>query len=118
METTMTTKKNVAKNILEAYGCVLDDGKDIEPSLFAGLRELYPKDFELLKQDERVLGFTLDNKSALDMFIGDACSCVYHGDEVAVRNLVTGKFSVDDIYVDGEWRYPAGVFHGAEGEPC
>lgn len=88
------------------------------PSLFAGIRELYPEDFGLLQQDERILGFTLDNKCDLDTFIGDAKSCVYHGDEAAVRSLITGEFSADDVYVKGRWMYPAGAFHGAEGGPC
>lgn len=88
------------------------------PPLFAGIRELYPEDYELLKQDERILGFTLDNKSDLDTFVGAAKSCVYHGDEAAIHSLLTGKFGTDDVYVTGEWMYPAGAFHGAEGGPC
>ncbi len=88
------------------------------PKLFAGIRELYPEEFELLKQDERILGFTLDNKCDLDTFVGDALSCVYHGDKEAIRSLVTGEFTVDDIYVEDTWKYPAGAFHGAEGGPC
>lgn len=88
------------------------------PKLFAGIRELYPEEFELLKQDERILGFTLDNKCDLDTFVGDALSCVYHGDKEAIRSLVTGEFTVDDIYVEDAWKYPAGAFHGAEGGPC
>lgn len=88
------------------------------PKLFAGIRELYPEEFELLKQDERILGFTLDNKCDLDTFVGGALSCVYHGDKEAIRSLVTGEFTVDDIYVEDTWKYPAGAFHGAEGGPC
>ena len=88
------------------------------PKLFAGIRELYPEEFELLKQDERILGFTLDNKCDLDTFVGDALSCVYHGDKEAIRSLVTGEFTVDDIYVEDTWKYPVGAFHGAEGGPC
>lgn len=88
------------------------------PKLFAGIRELYPEEFELLKQDERILGFTLDNKCDLDTFVGDALSCVYHGGKEAIRSLVTGEFTVDDIYVEDTWKYPAGAFHGAEGGPC
>ncbi len=34
------------------------------------------------------------------------------------RSLVTGEFTVDDIYVEDTWKYPAGAFHGAEGGPC
>lgn len=88
------------------------------PKLFAGIRELYPEDYELLKQDEEILGFTLDNKCDLDTFVGDAESCVYKGDTEALRSLITGEFGIDDIYVKGKWLYPAGAFHGAEGGPC
>lgn len=88
------------------------------PKLFAGIRELYPEDYALLKQDEEILGFTLDNKCDLDTFVGDAESCVYHGDLAAIHSLVTGEFTVDDVYVKGNWMYPAGAFHGAEGGPC
>lgn len=88
------------------------------PKLFAGIRELYPEDYALLKQDEEILGFTLDNKCDLDTFVGDAESCVYHGDLAAIHSLVTGEFAADDVYVKGNWMYPAGAFHGAEGGPC
>lgn len=62
------------------------------PELFAGLRELYPEEYELLKQDEHILGFTLDNKCDLDTFVGSAKSCVYHGDKKAIHSLVSGDF--------------------------
>lgn len=88
------------------------------PPLFAGIRELYPEDYELLKRDENILGFTLDNKKDLDAFVGDAKSCVYHGDASAIHSLITGEFGVDEIYVTDNWMYPAGAFHGAEGGPC
>ncbi|NBJ00963.1 hypothetical protein D3Z62_12580 [Lachnospiraceae bacterium] len=88
------------------------------PTLFAGIRELYPEDYRMLRQDENVLGFTLDNDCDLDTFIGNAGSCVYHGDKEAIHSLITGEFSVDSVYVQGEWKYPAGAFHGAEGGPC
>ena len=88
------------------------------PKLFAGIRELYPEDYGMLRQDEKVLGFTLDNDCDLDTFIGNAGSSVYHGDKEAIHSLVTGEFSADSVYVQGEWKYPAGAFHGAEGGPC
>lgn len=88
------------------------------PPLFAGIREIMPEEYELLKQDEKILGFTLDNKKDLDSFVGDAKSCVYHGDEKALYSLISGEFSKEDIYVKGHWMYPAGAFHGAEGGPC
>lgn len=88
------------------------------PKLFAGIKELYPEDFEALRNDENILGFTLDNKCNLDEFVGDTESCVYHGDKEAIRSLITGEFTTDDIYVKGDWLYPAGAFHGAEGGPC
>ena len=87
------------------------------PSLFAGIREIYPAEYEALKQDERILGFTLDNKKCLDDFVGNAESCVYWKDREAVRAIQTGKFSAGDVYVK-DWKYPAGAFHGAEGGPC
>ena len=87
------------------------------PSLFAGIREIYPAEYEALKQDERILGFTLDNKKCLDDFVGNAESCVYWKDRAAVRAIQTGKFSARDVYVK-DWKYPAGAFHGAEGGPC
>lgn len=40
----------------------------------------------------------LDNKSDLDTFVGNAKSCVYHGNERAIHSLLTGEFSEDDIY--------------------
>lgn len=87
------------------------------PKLFAMFRELYPEEWELLKQDEQILGFTLDNKCDLDTFVGDTVSGLYKGDTQAIHSLVTGDFTVDDIYTD-DWKYPAGAFHGAEGGPC
>ena len=88
------------------------------PTLFAGIKELYPEDYALLRQDEQILGFTLDNKCDLDSFVGDARSCVYHGDARALHCLLTGEYTVDDVFVSGKWLYPAGAFHGAEGGPC
>lgn len=88
------------------------------PKLFAGIRELYPEDYELLKMDESILGFTLDNKCDLDTFVGNAKSCVYRGDKEAINSLITGKFTAKDVFVKGKWLYPAGAFHGAEGGPC
>lgn len=88
------------------------------PSHFAGIKELYPEEYELLKQDELILKFTIDNTQDLDTYVGCAKSCVYHGDKEALHSLITGEYSVDDIYVKGEWRFPAGAFHGAEGGPC
>lgn len=88
------------------------------PRLFAGIRELYPKEYALLCQDEKVLGFTLDNHCDLETYIGSADSCVYHGDKEAIQSLLTGKFPVESVYVNGKWKYPAGAFHGAAGGPC
>lgn len=88
------------------------------PRLFAGIRELYPKEYALLCQDEKVLGFTLDNHCDLETYIGSADSCVYHGDKEAIQSLLTGEFPVESVYVKGKWKYPAGTFHGAAGGPC
>lgn len=59
-----------------------------------------------------IMGSALDNKCDLDTFVGNAKSCVYHGDEQAIHSLVTGEFTIDDVYVKGDWMYPAGAFHG------
>lgn len=88
------------------------------PRLFAGIRELYPEEYEQLRQDEKILGFTLDKKCDLDTFVGNAESCVHHGDKAALHSLITGEFSAEDIFVSDNWTYPAGAFHGAEGGPC
>ena len=88
------------------------------PRLFAGIRELYPKEYALLCQDEKVLGFTLDNHCDLETYIGSADSCVYHGDKEAIQSLLTGEFPVESVYVKDKWKYPAGAFHGAAGGPC
>lgn len=88
------------------------------PTLFAGIKELYPEEYEALVQDEKILGFTLDNKCDLNTFVGDAKSCVVHKDHDAVQSLLTGQYTPEQIYVKGEWNYPAGAFHGAAGGPC
>lgn len=88
------------------------------PQLFAGIRELYPKEYALLCQDEKVLGFTLDNHCDLETYIGSADSCVYHGDKEAIQSLLTGEFPVESVYVKDKWKYQVGAFHGAAGGPC
>ena len=50
--------------------------------------------------------------------MGCAKSCVYHGDKKALKSILTGEFSVNDIFVKGQWMYPAGAFHGSEGGSC
>lgn len=88
------------------------------PEHWAGIRELFPKDFAALREDEHRLGFTIDNTADLDTFIGDARSCV-RTDSMAIQQLITGHFSAKDVYTaPGTWRHPAGAFHGGEGGPC
>lgn len=89
-----------------------------QPRHFAGIKELYPEEYEALVQDEKRLNFTIDNKRDLNAYVGCAKSCVYHGDKAALRSLVTGEFTVKDVHVTGDWMYPAGAFHGSEGGPC
>lgn len=88
------------------------------PCHWAGIRELFPEIYEAFRQDEIRLNFTLDNKKALDEFVGDAKSCVYRGDPKALTQLVTGQFSRTDLYQSGEWKFPAGAFKGTNGGPC
>lgn len=89
------------------------------PKHWAGIRELFPEEYASLRQDEITLNFTLDNKKCLDDYVGDARSCVNHAATKAVKQLVTGEFTVDDIYTPAhEWIFPAGAFGGSEGGPC
>lgn len=87
------------------------------PRLFAGIKELFPEDFEQLKKDEEILGFTLDNKKDLETFICGAKSCVNYSDKAAIKSLLTGEYSPEDVFVD-KWTYPCGAFHGADGGSC
>lgn len=87
------------------------------PRLFAGVKELFPEDYKLLKEDEERLGFTIDNKKNLDEYIKGAESCVVRTDKRAIECIQTGEYTKDDVFVD-EWTYPAGAFHGADGGSC
>lgn len=62
-----------------------------------------------MEEDERVLGFTLDNKVPLTEYIGNAMSCVCHDDPKALFQLTSGIFSLDDVE-QAEWALPAGAF--------
>lgn len=88
------------------------------PQHWAGIRELFPEEYEAVRQNEIRLGFTLDNKKALDEYVGNVESCVIHTDRKALHQLVTGEFTAGDIYQTKEWSYPAGAFKGSEGGPC
>lgn len=87
------------------------------PSHWAGIRELFPERFAEVEEDERRLGFTIDNKKTLAEYVGAAKSCVCHDDPKALHQLVSGEFSVLDVPI-AEWALPAGAFHGAAGGPC
>ena len=87
-----------------------------KPCHWAGIKELFPQEVEAVKQDEKLLGFTLDNKMDLESYIGDAQSCVYH-DNLAIGQLISGKYASDEIYTS-DWHFPAGAFKGALGGPC
>lgn len=87
------------------------------PRLFAGIKELFPEEFVALRKDEEILGFTLDNKKNLDEYTKGAESCVCRKDSKALHSILTGEYSVDDVYTES-WDYPAGAFHGADGGSC
>ena len=87
------------------------------PSHWAGIRELFPERFAEVEEDERILGFTLDNKKTLAEYVGDAKSCVCYDDPQALYQLKSGEFSLQDVYKEN-WKLPAGAFRGAEGGPC
>ena len=84
------------------------------PQHWAGIRELFPEEYEAVRQDEVTLGFTLDNKRTLDEYVGNAESCVVRTDRKALHQLITAG----DIYRTNELSYPAGAFRGSEGGPC
>lgn len=89
------------------------------PRHWAGIRELFPEEFEAVKNDEERLGFTLDNKKGLEEYVGDAESCVCHAAVEAIRQIISGKFTVDEITTPSElWDFPAGAFKGSDGGPC
>lgn len=88
------------------------------PQHWAGIRELFPEEYDAVRQDEVRLGFTLDNKRTLDEYVGSAESCVVRTDRKALHQLVTGEFTAGDIYKTNEWSYPAGAFKGSEGGTC
>ena len=87
------------------------------PTHWAGIRELFPDRFSEVEEDERILGFTLDNKKTLAEYVGNAKSCVCHDDPRALHQLTIGEFTAADA-VRQEWTMPAGAFHGAAGGPC
>lgn len=62
------------------------------PSHCAGIRDIYPKEYNELRKDEKILGFTLEHKKCLDDFVVGAESCVYWGDKAAVHVIKTGAF--------------------------
>ena len=87
------------------------------PKHWAGIRELFPDWVQAVEEDERILGFTLDQKKPLAEYSGDAESCVCRDDAKALAQLISGEFSVDDVKKEN-WTLPAGAFGGAEGGPC
>lgn len=87
------------------------------PSHWAGIRELFPERFAEVEKDERILGFTLDNKKTLAEYVGDAESCVCYDNPNALYQLQSGEFTVSDVPMP-DWQLPDGAFHGAAGGPC
>jgi len=81
------------------------------------IRELFADWVGAVEEDERILGFTLDNKMTLAEYIGDAVSCVCHDDPKALFQLTSGEFSLADVE-QADWKMPAGAFRGSEGGPC
>lgn len=89
------------------------------PKHWAGIKELFPEEYKAFREDEIRLGFTLDNKKNLDEYIAEAVSCVDYSNEKAIMQLVTGEFTVDDIFCkQGEWQLPSGAFQGGHGGSC
>lgn len=89
------------------------------PKHWAGIKELFPQEYEAVRQDEIRLGFTLDNKKTLDEYVGNAQSCLNRSNERVIQQIMTGEFTEDDIYTPEEsWDFPVGAFGGSEGGPC
>ena len=55
------------------------------PAHWAGIQELFPERFAEVEEDERILGFTLDNSRTLAEYVGNAKSCVCHDDPQAIH---------------------------------
>ncbi|XCH78293.1 MAG: phosphoadenosine phosphosulfate reductase family protein [Candidatus Dehalobacter alkaniphilus] len=88
------------------------------PKHWAGIRELFPDEYQAMKDDEHRLGFTIDNKKGLDEYTGEAESCL-SDDQTAIMQIKTGTFMVSDVYTKpGTWAFPAGAFKGSDGGPC
>lgn len=83
---------------------------------WAGIKDLFPEEVEAVKNDEETLGFTLDNKKALEEYIGSAESCLYP-DNRAIEQIRSGIFPIEDMYTEN-WKFPAGAFKGSAGGPC
>lgn len=50
---------------------------------------------------------------------GEVESCVCHAAVEAIRQIISGKFTVDEITTPSElWDFPAGAFKGSDGGPC
>ncbi|HWQ42787.1 MAG TPA: phosphoadenosine phosphosulfate reductase family protein [Desulfosporosinus sp.] len=89
------------------------------PRHWVGIKELFPNQYQAMRQDEIDLDFTIDNKKSLDEYTGDAESCVSHANEKALLQLRTGEFTKEDIYTPTYvWDFPAGAFRGSDGGPC
>lgn len=88
------------------------------PKHWLGIKELFPQHFEEVVQDEKTLNFTLDNKKTLEEYIDGAESCLKTDDQEAIRQLKTGMFRPEDVFIENQWVFPVGAFGGSEGGPC
>jgi len=89
------------------------------PKHWAGIRELFPRHYEEVCRDEKILGFTLDNTKTMDEYVGNAESCLRTEDEKAIYQLKTGEFRPEDIFIsERQWNFPVGAFGGSDGGPC
>lgn len=89
------------------------------PKHWRGIKDMFPKHFEEVVQDEKTLNFTLDNKKTLEEYIGGAESCLKTDDQEAIRQLKTGVFRPEDVFIpENQWEFPVGAFGGSEGGPC
>jgi len=88
------------------------------PKHWQGIKELFPECYNEVCKDERILGFTLDNKKTMEEYIEGAESCLDTSDIEAIQQIKTGDYKSEDIFLKSDWKYPIGAFNGSDGGPC
>ncbi len=87
------------------------------PDHWATIRDIDPERFHRLAELEAELGHTIDNKLTISAMADKGSSFVQQFPDSGewIAKALTGTYSPEDIFVKGEWRYPAGAFKGNGG---